>query len=68
MSLLKHDLITALNSINVENYREECKGKYSPKRFKEFFVEKVAIHTIFKYILIRMIEESMARVRSSFPL
>jgi len=63
MSLLKHDLITNLSSINVEKYREEYKGRYSPERFKEYFVEKVAIHTVMKYVLIRMIEESMARVR-----
>lgn len=63
MSLLKHDLISTLNSINIEKYREDYKGRYSSERFKEYFVEKVAIHIVLKYVLIRMIEESMARVR-----
>jgi hypothetical protein len=62
MSLLKYDLINALSSLNVEKYRYEYKGRYSPERFKEFFIEKTALHTVFKYLLIRMIEESMKRV------
>ncbi|GGJ55451.1 hypothetical protein [Virgibacillus salexigens] len=60
---LKQDLIDALSSENVEKYREDYKGRYSPERFKEFFVEKAALHNIFKYVLIRMIEETMARVK-----
>src|SRR5690606_16724508 len=60
---LKQDLIASLSSENVEKYREEYRGKYSPERFKEYFIEKVALHTIFKYVLIRMVEETMARVK-----
>ncbi|RSK36621.1 hypothetical protein [Bhargavaea beijingensis] len=63
LSLLKKDLTTALKSVNVEKYREEYKGRFSAERFKEYFVEKIAIHTVFKYVLIRMIEESMGRVK-----
>jgi hypothetical protein len=63
MTVLKNDLIKSLNSENVEKYRGEYKGRYSPERFKEFFIEKTVLHIIFKYVLIRMIEESMARVR-----
>lgn len=63
LSELKQDLITALESVNVEKYREEYKGRYSVERFKEYFIEKVAVHTVFKYFLIRMIEESMQRVK-----
>ncbi|MFY3791448.1 hypothetical protein ACOQFO_07100 [Ureibacillus sp. MALMAid1270] len=63
ISLLKQDLISTLNSVNVEKFREEYKGRFSSERFKEYFVEKAAIHTVLKYVLIRMIEESMARVR-----
>jgi len=62
MSTLKHDLINALSSENVEKYRGEYKGRYSPERFKEFFIEKAALHILFKYTLIRMVEESMALV------
>lgn len=57
----KNDLVGALNTINVEKYREEYKGRYSPERFKEFFIEKAALHILFKYLLIRMIEELMRR-------
>lgn len=63
MSLLKSDLISALSSVNVEKYRADFKGRYSSDRFKEYFVEKVTIHMVFKYVLIRMIEESMSRVK-----
>lgn len=59
----KSDLINALSSENVEKYREEYKGRYSPERFKEFFTEKAALHILLKYFLIRMIEESMGRVK-----
>src|SRR5699024_5408476 len=55
--------INALSSESVEKYREEYKGRYSPERFKEVFIEKAALHILFKYILIRMIEESMGRVK-----
>ncbi|GAQ17850.1 related to Ubiquitin-like-specific protease 1 [Oceanobacillus picturae] len=61
---LKQDLISSLNSESVEKYRAKYKGKYSPERFKEYFIEKIAIHAIFKYILIRMIEDSMQRVKA----
>ncbi|WP_121661849.1 hypothetical protein [Metabacillus litoralis] len=63
MSNLKRDLINSLSLESVERYRDEYKGKYSPERFKEYFIEKIVIHAIFKYILIRMIEESMQRVK-----
>ena len=63
MSRFKSDLINALSSESVEKYREEYKGRYSPERFKEVFIEKAALHILFKYILIRMIEESMGRVK-----
>lgn len=63
MSQLKSDLISSLSSENVEKYREKYKGRYSPERFKEYFIEKVAIHIIFKYVLVRMIEEKMGRVK-----
>lgn len=59
----KSDLINALSSENVEKYREEYKGRYSTERFKEYFIEKTALHILFKYILIRMVEESMGRVK-----
>lgn len=62
MSRFKSNLINALSSENVEKYREEYKGRYNPERFKELFVEKLAIHIIFKYTLIRIIEESMSLV------
>lgn len=63
MSQLKHDLMNALRSENIEKYRAEYKGRYSTERFKESFVEKIALHAVFKYTLIRMIEESMGRVK-----
>lgn len=62
MLLLKHDLFNALKSGDIEKYREEYKGRFSPERFKELFIEKTTIHILFKYLLIRMIEESMKRV------
>lgn len=58
----KRDLIDKLYSENVEKYRQEYKGRYSPERFKEFFLEKTVTHLIFKYLLIRMVEESMGIV------
>lgn len=63
VSGFKSDLINALSSENVEKYREEYKGRYSTERFKEYFIEKTALHILFKYILIRMVEESMGRVK-----
>ncbi|BCB35575.1 hypothetical protein [Bacillus cereus] len=63
LSLLKNDLVNSFGSINVEKYREDYKGKYSPERFKDYFLEKLSVHAIFKYLLIRMIEESMQRVK-----
>lgn len=62
MNRFKSDLINTLSAENIEKYREGYKGRYSPERFKVFFVEKMALHIIFKYILVRMIEEKMARV------
>lgn len=62
MLLLKQDLFNALKSGDIEKYREEYKGRFSPERFKELFIEKTTIHILFKYLLIRMIEESMKRV------
>lgn len=62
MSSLKEDIIEALSSENVEKYRVEYKGRYSPERFKEYFIEKTSLHVVFKYVLIRMIEETMKRV------
>lgn len=62
MLSLKHDLMNVLKSESTEKYREEYKGRYSPDRFKESFIEKAALHIIFKYTLIRMVEESMALV------
>lgn len=62
MSSLKRDIMEALSSENVEKYRGEYKGKYSPERFKENFIEKATLHIVFKYVLIRMIEETMKRV------
>ena len=63
MTGFKKDLIKVLSSENVEKYREDYKGRYSPERFREFFIEKTALHILFKYFLIRMIEESMGRVK-----
>lgn len=63
MTIFKKDLIKVLSSENVEKYREDYKGRYSPERFREFFIEKTALHILFKYFLIRMIEESMGRVK-----
>lgn len=63
MTQFKRELINVLSAENVEKYREEYKGRYSPERFKEVFIEKAALHTMFKYLLIRMIEESMGRVK-----
>lgn len=62
MSLFKHDLMNALKYENVEKYRGEYKGRYSSERFKEFFIEKASLHLVFKYTLIRMVEESMGLV------
>jgi hypothetical protein len=62
MLSFKNDLVNNFNRVDVEIYRKEYKGRYSPERFKEYFIEKAAIHTVFKYILIRLIEESMQRV------
>ena len=63
MTIFKKDLIKVLSSENVEKYREDYKGRYSPERFREYFIEKTALHILFKYFLIRMIEESMGRVK-----
>ena len=63
MTGFKKDLIKVLSSENVEKYREDYKGRYSPERFREYFIEKTALHILFKYFLIRMIEESMGRVK-----
>lgn len=62
MLLFKDDLLNALKTGDIEKYREEYKGRYSPERFKELFVEKTTIHILFKYLLIRIIEDSMKRV------
>ncbi|WP_284141765.1 hypothetical protein [Virgibacillus sp. LDC-1] len=64
ISSLKQDLKSTLITINFEKYREDYKGRYSLERFREYFAEKTAIHTVFKYLLIRLIEESMARVKA----
>lgn len=58
----KDNLINSLREIDFEKYREDYKGRYSPERFKEFFIEKISIHMVFKYILIRMVEETMKKV------
>lgn len=63
MTIFKKDLIKVLSSENVEKYREDYKGRYSPERFREFFIEKAALHILLKYFLIRVIEESMGRVK-----
>ncbi|QJX64608.1 hypothetical protein HLK66_25110 [Niallia circulans] len=63
MSLLKHDLFNVAKQASIEKHREEFKRRYSQERFKEFFSEKAAIHIVFKYFLIRMVEESMGRVK-----
>lgn len=63
ITLFKQDLINIVKQTNIEKYREEFKGRYSQERFKEFFNEKAALHIVFKYFLIRMVEESMGRVK-----
>lgn len=59
----KQDLGNSLISTNVNKYREDYKGRYNPERFKELFTEKTVIHMLFKYILIRIVEDSMRVVK-----
>lgn len=59
----KQDLENSLISTNVNKYREDYKGRYNPERFKELFTEKTVIHMLFKYILIRIVEDSMRVVK-----
>lgn len=59
----KHELVNSLKSTNINKYREDYKGRYNPERFREIFIEKAALHMLFKYMLIRMIEDSMKIVK-----
>lgn len=63
IQLLKQEIMNSLSLSNLEAYREEFKGRLNPERFREHFIEKASAHHIFKYVIIRLIEESMQKVK-----
>ena len=64
IQLLKQEIMNSLGFSNLEIYREEFKGRLSPERFRENFIEKASVHHLFKYVIIRLVEESMHKVNS----
>ncbi|MFS0876098.1 hypothetical protein [Solibacillus isronensis] len=62
IQLLKEEIIKSLSLVNLEPYREELKGRFNPERFREHFKEKASVHHIFKYVVIRLVEDSMQKV------
>lgn len=64
IQLLKQEIMNSLSFSNLEIYREEFKGRLSPERFRENFIEKASVHHLFKYVIIRLVEESMHKVNS----
>ena len=55
---IQKSLQNNINSTELDEYRNSYQNKFSKERFKNYFVEKISLHIVFKYILIRMSEDS----------